>query len=126
MRMLAAAGLVFGGLGLYFGLLELGIYRLYPIETYLAMTAGTALSIVEARRRRGLWRHASAALLLLLTAGIGYWTLSFSRMPQHNLPCQVGDALPLFSLPDQDGMEFSTSSRKGVTAALYIFYRGDW
>lgn len=124
--MILSLVLVFGGLGLYFLLLSLGVYRQYPIETYAAMTAGTALAFVSAFRRRGWWRYATASALLLLTAAIAYWTLAFSRTPPNSLAVRPGDPMPSFSLPDQDGREFSTDSRSGIAAALYIFYRGDW
>lgn len=124
--MILSVILVFGGLGLYFLLLWLGIYRLHPIETYAAMASGTALAFFNAFRHRGWWRYATAAALLLLTASIGYWTLVLSRTPRNSLAVRVGDAMPSFSLPDQDGVEFSSASREGVTAALYLFYRGDW
>ena len=126
MLILLSFVLVYGGIALYFLLLRFGIYRLYPIETYLLMLLGVVAAVVAVRRRPG-WRRylfvgAHAAMFLLVLG----WTLAFSRLPVLAMPVSVGQPMPVFSLPDQDGHPVSTDSFRGRNAALYVFYRGYW
>ena len=119
-------GVAAGGLGLYFLLLHFGIYRRYPVETYLLLGLGAFLAWHAARRGGGFWLWALAAaqgVFFVLFLG---WTLVFSRMPARELAVKPGDPMLDFALPDQDGRAFSSAALRGKTAALYIFYRGDW
>jgi len=115
-----------GGLGLYFLLLHFGIYRRYPVETYLLLGIAALLAWRAARGRGGFWLWSVAAIqggFLVFFLG---WTLVYSRIPLQELPVKPGDAMLDFVLPDQDGSSFSSAALRGKTAALYIFYRGDW
>jgi hypothetical protein len=124
--MLLSLVLSAAGFGVYFILLEFGIYRLYPVETYALLLAGTGMALLAATRKGRLWRWALAAGQGLLLLFFLSWTLYFSRMPDHRLAVKPGDAMLDFVLPDQDGQPVSTAALRGKTAALYIFYRGDW
>ena len=126
MQLLLSFVLVYGGIAVYFLLLRFGIYRRYPVEMYLPMLGGVVVAILAARRRPSWARWAVAGtqgMVFLLILG---WTLFYSRLPVRSLPVLVGQAMPVFSLTDQDGQAFSTGSLRGKTAALYVFYRGHW
>jgi hypothetical protein len=126
MQILLSFVLVYGGIVIYFVMLHFGIYRRYPIETYLLMMLGVLVSFHALRRRPG-WRRftiaAAHAAVLFIILG---WTLIYSRLPLRPLPISVGHAMPAFSLPDQDGRLVSTEDIRGKTAALFVFYRGYW
>jgi len=126
MRIAASFILVYGGILLYFAFLHFGIYRRYPVETYALMLLGVLLAWAAARRRRGWKRYAVAGAHAAVTLIILGWTLVYSRLPVHPLPFEVGDAMPAFSLSDQDGGVVSTADLRGRTAALFVFYRGYW
>jgi hypothetical protein len=126
MQLLLSFILVYGGIAVYFVLLRFGIYRLYPIEMYLLILGGVLIAFVAAGRRPSWGRYAIAGMhgaVFLLMLG---WTLLYSRLPVRPLPVTVGQAMPVFSLTDQDGRAFSTDSQRGKVAALYVFYRGHW
>jgi len=126
MKILGSFILVLGGIGLYLFLLRLGIYRLYPVETYAAMGVGVWLALTAARSDGGWWRYTVTGLHGLLLVFILYWTLSYSKLPRVSLGVSVGEELPEIALTDADEVSFSSHELKGKTAALYIFYRGDW
>ncbi len=126
MLMLLSFVLVYGGIALYFLLLHFGIYRLFPIETYVLMFLGVSSALAAALRRGGWGRYAVVGLHGAVFLLILFWMQVYSRLPVHNLPVAVGQGMPSWSLADQDGHLFSTDSLRGKTAALYVFYRGYW
>ena len=126
MLILLSFVLVYGGIAIYFLLLKFGIYRLIPIETYLLMLLGVCSMFFAARQRGGWVRYTVAGLHGAVFLLIIFWTLVYSRLPIHPLPVAVGQEMPSWSLPDQDGRSFSPDSLRGKTAALYVFYRGYW
>jgi len=126
MRIILSFALVYGGIAFYFVLLHFGIYRKYPIETYLLMLLGVLVACAAARRRPGWTRYGIAGAHAAMTLLILGWTLIYSRLPVQPLPFSIGQAMPQFALSDQDGRLISTDTIRGRTAALYVFYRGYW
>jgi hypothetical protein len=126
MQLILSFILSLGGIQLYFVLLHFGIYRRYPIETYVLMLLGALIAIRAARKKRKGWVYALASLNGILCLFIMGWTLIFSRLPDRYLPFHEGQALPSIVLVDQDNHPFSSDSLKGRASALYLFYRGDW
>jgi len=62
----------------------------------------------------------------LLTALFVVYTLVLSRIDPGQLAVHPGDSFPEFTLPTSTGGTFSPSQLVGRSAALYVFYRGDW
>ncbi len=126
MKIFLSLVLVFGGWVLYFVLTFAGFYRLYPLESYALMVIAIWLAWRAARRKGGWWRYASCGFVSLLSVLFLYWTAVFSQLPDQQLSVSVGRELFPITLTDHNGNKFHSQELKGKSAALYLFYRGDW
>lgn len=122
--LLCSIALVVGAILLYLLVPEYQIYRVYPWPTYVLMLAALATAW-RSRARRWLRLPIlgiSAAILLLFL----WYTVSFSHLKPTALAVKPGDHFPAFTLGTSQGEQFSSAALKGDSAALYVFYRGDW
>lgn len=125
--MLAVAGFLClaAAVGVHQWNLRRGVYRRVPVDV-LTLVAVSALvgwfsldgGALVARALFGIEALALLACVLYLTFG--------SHFPRGELSVSVGDRLPDFQLPDSEGERFDARSLYGKSAALYLFYRGDW
>lgn len=113
-----------GGVVLYVQSPALLIYWAYPWPVYLLMTAAVGCAVRS--RRRGWRRYATIGVTGLLTVLFVGYTAAFSRLSHGELAVHPGDAFPDFTLRSSTNEPFSSSQLKGQSAALYVFYRGDW
>ena len=118
--------LMFAGWVLYFALTFAGFYRLYPLESYVLMAIAVWLSWSAARSSGGWWRYATCGFVSFILALFVYWTLAFSQLPDQQLSVSVDEEFIPITLTDHNGKTFHSSDLVGETAALYLFYRGDW
>ncbi len=51
---------------------------------------------------------------------------NFSDLDASFTPLTIGQAVPLFTLPDADGTQISLAEVNKEQAVLLVFYRGDW
>jgi hypothetical protein len=116
--------LLVGGFALYVYVPALLIYWIYPWPVYALMLGAVAAAV--ASRRAGKLRGATIGFSSLLTLLFLLYTLMLSRLDHGELAVHPGDAFPDFSLQTSTKEPFSPSQLKGQSAALYVFYRGDW
>ena len=126
--MISALSLIFmfSGLALYFVLTFAGIYRLYPIESYVLMAVAIGLAWRTARSKRGWWRYSVCGFNSVMLVMFIYWTMFFSQLPEQKIPVVVGKPIIPITLTDHNGNLFNSANLIGKSAALYLFYRGDW
>ena len=118
--------IMLAGWVLYFALTFSGIYRLYPLESYALMVFAIWLAWSAARGKGGWWRYAICGFVSLLSVLFIYWTVVFSQLPDQQLSVSVGEKLFPITLTDHNDNTFNSPDLKGKSAALYLFYRGDW
>jgi hypothetical protein len=111
---------------LYFVLAFAGINRLYPMESYTLMAVAVGLSWRTARRAGGWWRYGAFGLNSVMLVMFVYWTLLFSQIPEQKIPFAVGKPFTPITLTNHNGSLFNSANLTGKSAALYLFYRGDW
>ncbi|MCK5513078.1 MAG: hypothetical protein KAJ00_01155, partial [Deltaproteobacteria bacterium] len=117
---------MFAGPVLYFALTFAGIYRLYPMESYVLMAVAIGLSWRTARSKRGWWRYGVCGFNSVMLVMFIYWTMFFSQLPEQKIPVVVGKPFIAITLTDHNGSLFNSANLIGKNAALYLFYRGDW
>ena len=122
--LLLAFALVAAALVAYTQIPALLIYWTYPWPVYGLLLASVAVAFRSPRRG---WRRAatlafSTAVALLFIV----YTLVLSRLGPPNLAVRAGDRFPDFTLRTSTNDTFSPASLYGKSAALYVFYRGDW
>jgi ABC-type Na+ efflux pump permease subunit len=100
------------------------IYWKYPWPIYGAMLASVALALGS--RRRGILRYTTVGLTGLATVAFLVVTLVTTRLDHGQLALRPGDSFPDFTLTTSTKRPFSSAELRGQSAALYIFYRGDW
>ena len=118
--------LMLAGWVLYFALTFSGIYRLYPLESYALMVIAIWLAWRVSRSKGGWWRYAICGFVSLLSVLFVYWTVVFSQLPDQQLSVSMGEELFPITLTDHNDNTFNSPDLKGKSAALYLFYRGDW
>ena len=117
---------MFAGLVLYFVLSFAGIYRLYPMESYALMAVAIGLAWRTARSAGGWWRYGICGFNSFMLAMFLFWTMLFSQLQEQKLPVTVGKQFIPITLTDHNGIPFHSANLVGKSAALYLFYRGDW
>ena len=117
---------IFAGPALYFALFSAGIYRLYPMESYALMALAVGLSWRTARRAGGWWRYGAFGFNSIMLVMFMYWTILFSQMPEQKIPLVIGKPFTPITLTDHNGNLFNSANLIDKSAALYLFYRGDW
>ncbi len=113
-----------GALALYIWVPALLIYWTYPWPVYAVLLAAIAVAMTS--KRRGWLRRVTIGVTGLLTALFLLYTLVLSQLNPTELAVHAGDRFPEFTLQTSTRELFSPSQLKGQSAALYVFYRGDW
>ena len=126
MKIVLSLVLMLAGWVLYFALSFAGIYRLYPLESYVLLALAIWLAYLVARRKGGWWRYTICGFIIFISALFVYWTVVFSQLPDQRLSVSVGEEFIPITLTDHDGNKFHSPDLAGKGAALYLFYRGDW
>ena len=122
--LIASLALAVVGILLFWFIPTFQVYTAYPWPSYFLL----ALSVVLAFRSPARWPRKGAVVVLtsaLLVLFIGI-TAYLPRLERAQLAVDVGDRFPDFTLSTSEGESFSPRDLRGKTAALYIFYRGDW
>jgi hypothetical protein len=122
--LLVSVAVVVGAIAAYILTPALLIYWSYPWPIYGAMLASVALALASGRR--GILRYATIGVTALVTLSFLAVTLVASRLDRGQLGLRPGDPFPDFTLTTSTKQAFSSTQLKGQSAALYIFYRGDW
>lgn len=122
--LVASLVLAVGALLVFWLIPTFQIYETYPWPSYvlLALSIGAALRSPARWRRKGAVVAFTSALLVLFVTLTAY----LSNLDRARLAVDVGDAFPDFTVQTSSGEPFSPRDLRGKTAALYIFYRGDW
>ena len=122
--LLLSLALLVGAFALYVYVPALLIYWTYPWPVYATMLGAVAAAV--ASRRTGKLRWMTIGFGGLVTVLFLTYTLALSRLSHGELAVRPGDAFPDFTLQTSTKEQFSPSQLKGWSAALYVFYRGDW
>ena len=122
--LLLSLALAVGGILVFALIPTYQVYTPYPWPSYLllALAVGVALRSPARWRRKGAVVALTSTLLVLLVAYTGY----LSNLDRAPLAVNVGDRFPDFTVATSSKEPFSPRDLRGKTAALYIFYRGDW
>jgi len=99
------------------------IYSSHPLLVY-ALLLGAALEAWRSGAGKG--RIAVLVVAALLGSAIFYVHSVRSSAPGEGLNLAVGDRFPEVTLPTSTGASFASADLVGRSAALYLFYRGDW
>ncbi len=122
--LLLSVALALGAIALYVLTPALLIYASYPWPVYALFIASVVLAV--ASRRAGVLRYVTIAGTGIVTVSFFVVTLFVTRLDHGQLAVRAGEAFPDFTLPTSTQATFSPAQLKGHSAALYIFYRGDW
>ena len=122
--LLLSLALLVAAFVLYFEVPALLIYWDYPWPVYALLLAAVGLAVGS--RRRGALRYATIGLTGLLTGLFLFETVVVSKLHRQRLAVEAGDRFPDFTLQTSTNEPFSPAQLAGKSAALYIFYRGDW
>lgn len=122
--LLASLALAVGGILVFALIPTYQIYTTYPWPSYLllGLSVGVALRSPARWRRKGAVVALNTTLLVFLVA----YTAYLSGLDRGQLAVEVGDPFPDFTVTTSLKEPFSPRDLRGKTAALYIFYRGDW
>ena len=63
---------------------------------------------------------------LLVVGLLSLYFLRLSYLPEYELKVALGEPFPAYSLLDQDATPRHYDAHSARSAALYVFYRGDW
>ncbi len=122
--LLLAPILVVAAIALYVMMPALLIHSPYPLPAYGLLVAAVVAAV--ASKRRGILRIVTIVLTALVSVLFFVHTVAQGNLPRGELAVHPGDPFPEFTLLTSTREPFSSSSMKGQSAALYIFYRGDW
>ena len=122
--LLLSLALLIGACALYVLVPALLIYWTYPWPVYALLIAAVCVAI--ASQRRGWLRRLTIGVTGLVTTLFLLYTLFLSQLSPTQLAVRAGDPFPEFTLQTSTRESFSPSQLKGQSAALYVFYRGDW
>lgn len=123
MMHLLPIGLITAAVALYLTSPSQMLYSAHPLGVYALLLSAAAAAWLGGRGK-------ARAGLLVLVALLGGVTFYFHSVRSHlesaGLSISVGDKFPEVTLPTSTGLEFSSTDLRGKSAALYVFYRGDW
>jgi len=122
--LLVAWAALVGAVALYALAPSLRIHMSYPWPVYALLVS--AIGVAVASRRRGWLRGVTIGAISVVAVMFSYYTLVYSDLDGRRLAVDVGDRFPEFTLETSTGERFSSSETIGKSAALYVFYRGDW
>ncbi|HSF14129.1 MAG TPA: hypothetical protein VLK65_01100 [Vicinamibacteria bacterium] len=106
--------------------LRRGVYHRVPYESILLIGVSALLGLAAVAREGGIGALVLFALELAALSVLVAYLLSGARFPRSELSVRVGDKLPRFELTDSAGGCFDSATLEGKSAALYLFYRGNW
>ncbi len=118
--LLLAPVLVVAAIALYVTVPALLIHSTYPLPAYGLLVAAVVAAVSS--KCRGILRTATIVLTSLVSALFFAHTVAQGNLPRGELAVHPGDPFPEFTLLTSTREPFSPSK----SAALYIFYRGDW
>lgn len=119
-----ALALLVGGVALYVYVPSLLLYWRYPWPVYGLLAAAV---LVASRSRGRRWARWSVTGLAALLLGLFVtYSVSLSYLGEHRLAVAPGDRFPDFELRTSTNETFSPADLRGKSAALFVFYRGDW
>lgn len=119
-----ALALVVGSFALYVSLPPLLLYWRYPWPVFATLAA--AVVVAWSSGARGWLRATATGLSAFLFVFFVAYTVFLSRLDAPRLAVEPGDRFPDFTLLTSTKDSFSPADLYGKTAALYVFYRGDW
>jgi hypothetical protein len=90
-----------------------------------ALLAGSVVA-AAASRRRGWVRRLTIAATAIVSALFVFFNVGPLSLDPGGLAVRPGDPFPELTLPTSTGATFFSRDLAGRSAALYIFYRGDW
>jgi hypothetical protein len=122
--LLLSVALLVGAFALYLWVPALLIYWTYPWPVYALLVAAVVVAVRSTRR--GKLRLAIIGASSVITMLALLYTLVLSELSHGQLTVRPGDPFPDFTLQTSTQAQFSPSQLKGQSAALYVFYRGDW
>jgi hypothetical protein len=123
---IAALLLLASGLFVFFWTVRRGVYRRYPYELFVLAGASALVGLFAALESPGPVSVALAAVEGIALALLVAYVVKGARFSRGDVAVKVGDRFPAFRLPDSEGGAFESASMVGKSAALYLFYRGDW
>jgi hypothetical protein len=126
--MLSTFGILFlvSAVYVFFWTLRKGNFRRYPWEQFVFLGIAVSLGARAVVERPSLLNGALLFIeIVALTGSLLYFGMG-ARFRRSRVSVLVGERLPNFILPDSTGKSFHSESLEGETAALYLFYRGDW
>lgn len=126
--MLSIFGILFlvSAVYVFFWTLRKGNFRRYPWEQFVLLGIAVSLGARAVVERPSLLNGSLLFIeLVALTGSLLYFGMG-ARFRRSRVSVLAGERLPSFTLPDSTGKPFHSESLEGETAALYLFYRGDW
>jgi hypothetical protein len=124
MLLLLSFGLLAGGIALCLLTPSLLIYSAYPWPVYVLMLGSVGAAMASGGR--AALRYSAVGITGLVTLLFLVVTLGIGWLSHGEIAVRVGEPFPDFRLQTSTKEWFSPSQLKGQSAALYIFYRGDW
>jgi cytochrome oxidase Cu insertion factor (SCO1/SenC/PrrC family) len=101
-------------------------FRRYPAEIFVLLGIAVVFGALGTADRPSLLTGLLLCFeLVALVAAILYLGVG-ARFPRSRVSVSPGERLPRFTLPDSTGRPFRSKDLEGKSAALYLFYRGDW
>lgn len=123
MKLLLSTALLVAAVVLYTTSPSQLLYSTHPLAVYALLLSGLGVAWLSNRGKARL-------AILVLASAIGAMTFYLHSVRSHTesaeLSIAIGDTFPDVVLPTSTGFEFSSAQLRGRTAALYLFYRGDW
>jgi hypothetical protein len=109
------------------GLQYFGLKRLNVVPWYLPVlgTAGVALMVLSVYQRPKVWRILGLTLFVLL-AGMEWFLVLGSKLPEYQGPAKVGTTIPAFTTTLADGASFTDQDLQKANPTILLFFRGHW
>lgn len=124
-RILAPALVLAAVAGYLASTLLLAWWSEYALPFALLGAVGLALALGDLARRPTVAGALSLVLCGVIAAGAGKWIYVDSVYEAREERLAVGEVMPAFRLPDQDGRPFTFRAPRD-NPALLLFYRGHW
>ncbi|HXV64994.1 MAG TPA: hypothetical protein VEK15_30145 [Vicinamibacteria bacterium] len=106
--------------------LRRGVYHRIPYESILLVGVSVLFGLAAVVRDGGMVALVLFAIELAASSALVVYLFAGARFPRSELSVRVGDKLPRFELTDSTGRRFDSATLEGKSAALYLFYRGNW
>ncbi len=124
MLLLLSLALLAGGMALCLLTPSLLIYSTYPWPVYVLMLGSVGVALASGAR--AALRYGTVGITGIVTVLVLVMTIGAGRLSRGEITVRAGEPFPDFRLQTSTKDWFSPSQLKGQSAALYIFYRGDW